>query len=220
MEGLEEGKKRISEAVIRRLPRYYRFLSELQGRNVERISSKELSRSMGITASQVRQDLNQFGGFGQQGYGYNVDYLQREIGKILGLNQMYTMIIIGAGNLGRAICNHQNFDRRGFHIAALFDVNPEMTGKEINRVPVYSMDFLETYLREKRVDIAALCIPSSRAQEVAMQLCSCGIKGLWNFSSVELRVPEPVKVENVRLTESLMTLSFAIKEAGGKPYEE
>ena len=215
----DDGKKKISEAAIRRLPRYYRFLTELQGRNIERISSKELSRGMEITASQVRQDLNHFGGFGQQGYGYNVDYLQNEIGKILGLNQTYTMIIIGAGNLGRAICNHQNFNRRGFHIAALFDINREMTGKQINATPVYSMDYLEEYLQENRADIAALCIPSAHAQEVAVRLCACKINVLWNFSSVELDVPKTVQVENVRLTESLMTLSFAIKEAGGDLHE-
>lgn len=213
MEGSEEGKKKISEAVIRRLPRYYRYLSELLGNNVERISSKELSQSLGITASQVRQDLNQFGGFGQQGYGYNVEYLQKEIGRILGLNQMYSMIIIGAGNLGRAICNHQNFDRRGFHILALFDVNPKRTGGELNNIPVYDMGQLEEYMSKHRIDIAALCIPSSSAQEAAMRLCNCGIKGLWNFSSIELKVPGHVRVENVHLTESLMTLSYAIKES-------
>ncbi len=213
MDGAEEGKKKISEAVIRRLPRYYRYLSELMSRNVERISSKELSRSLDITASQVRQDLNQFGGFGQQGYGYNVEYLQKEIGRILGLNRRYSMIIVGAGNLGRAICNHQNSDRRGFHIAALFDVNPEAAGRELNHLPVYGMEQMESYITEHRIDIAALCIPSNRAQEVAMRLCSCGIKGLWNFSSIELKVPANVKVENVHLTESLMTLSYAIKES-------
>lgn len=211
MQPSEEGKRKISQAVIRRLPRYYRFLSELQANHVERVSSKELSHDLKITASQVRQDLHQFGGFGQQGYGYNVDYLHGEIGRILGLKQSYSMIIIGAGNLGSAICKHQNFDRRGFHVIAMFDVNPDMTGKSMNQVPVMGLDCLEGFLADNPADIAALCIPSAHAQEVANRLCACGIKGLWNFSSTELKVPDSVKIENVHLTESLMTLSFAIQ---------
>lgn len=203
-------KKKISMAVIRRLPRYYRILSDLLTRDVERISSYELSSIMGTTASQVRQDLNNFGGFGQQGYGYNVAYLQREIGKILGLGHMHSMIIVGAGNLGRAICNHHNFERRGFHIVALFDSNPELHGTQINGIPVYAMEQLEHFMDETPVEIAALCIPSTNAVQIAKLLTKKGIKGIWNFSSTKLQVEGPTKVENVHLTESLMTLSYAI----------
>ncbi len=204
-------KKKISIAVVRRLPRYYRILSDLMSHDVERISSQDLSKIMGTTASQVRQDLNNFGGFGQQGYGYNVSYLQKEIGKILGLGHLYSLIVVGAGNLGRAICNHQNFERRGFHIVAMFDSNPQICGTKVNNIPVYPMERLEPFIERYPVEIAALCIPSANAPQIAKVLADKGIKGIWNFSSTELHLDVSVKVENVHLTESLMTLSYALQ---------
>ena len=200
----------ISAAVIKRLPRYYRYLQELQNEKVERISSEELSRRMGVTASQIRQDLNNFGGFGQQGYGYNVEYLKTEIGKILGLDHTHNMIIIGSGNLGKAIAGYTKFENRGFIVTGLFDSNPELVGRMVRDLTIKSMDDLEGFLQENEVSIAALTIPKHDAQAVADILCSNGVKAIWNFAHVDLSVPKHVHVENVNLIESLMQLSFQL----------
>lgn len=200
--------KEISKAVIKRLPRYYRYLGELMDSNVERISSGELSERMHVTASQIRQDLNNFGGFGQQGYGYNVEYLYEEIGKILGLDKKHNMVIIGAGNLGQAIANYGNFENRGFITKALFDANPELTNKKIRGILVRPMDQLESYLQQEQIHIVALAIPKESALVVAQRVVNCGIKGIWNFAHTDLNVPEDVMVENVHLSESLMRLSY------------
>lgn len=203
---------KISQAVIGRLPRYYRYLGELNDRNVERISSKELSDMMKVTASQIRQDLNHFGGFGQQGYGYNVDYLCREIAKILGLDRTHNLIIIGAGNLGSALANYMNFEKRGFLFKGIFDKNPELTGKLINNLSVQPMDGLEEFVKDNGIDIAVLTIPKDGAVGVADRLVRSGIKGIWNFAHIDLNVPGSVEVENVHLSDSLMKLSFNINE--------
>ena len=202
----------ISKAVIGRLPRYYRYLGELNEAGVERISSSDLSKKMHVTASQIRQDLNNFGGFGQQGYGYNVKYLRTEIGKILGLDQSHNMVIIGAGNLGQALANYASFARNGFILKGIFDVNPELKGKVIRDIPIRMMDELETVLQEENIDIAALTIPKTKAVEVSDILVRNGIKAIWNFAHTDLNLPDEVIVENVHLTDSVMTLSYKLSE--------
>lgn len=202
--------KEISQAVIRRMPRYYRYLGELLDDGVERISSNELSARMRVTASQIRQDLNNFGGFGQQGYGYNVKYLYDEIGNILGINQRHNMIVIGAGNLGQALANYVNFEKRGFVIIGLFDVNPALRGTSVRDIEVRMMDELESFVKEKPVDIAALTIPKGYAKDTANLLVDLGINAIWNFAHLDLELPEHVVVENVHLSESLMQLSYNI----------
>ena len=204
------SERHISQAVIRRLPRYYRYLGELLENGVERISSKELSEKMSITASQIRQDLNNFGGFGQQGYGYNVKNLQDEIGKILGLNSEQKFIIIGAGNLGQALANYSSFEKRGFLLKGIFDVNPRLEGVSIRGVKIHMMDELEEFLEKNAIDIAVLTIPKDKAVEVAGILAQSNVKGIWNFAHTDLNVPEGVIVENVHLSESLMRLSYKI----------
>lgn len=201
----------ISQAVIRRLPRYYRYLGDLLAQGTERISSNDLSVKMNSTASQIRQDLNNFGGFGQQGYGYNVKYLHDEIGKILGLDRTHNMIIIGAGNLAKAIVRYDKFERLGFPTLAMFDVNPELFGKTINGIKVYSLDDLESFIKENKVDIAALTLPKQNAIEAANKLVGLGVKSIWNFAHVDLAFEdEDVVVENVHLSDSLMQLSYNI----------
>lgn len=202
--------KSISAAVIKRLPRYYRYLSDLQSENVERISSDELSKRMGVTASQIRQDLNNFGGFGQQGYGYNVEYLRTEIGKILGLDKVHHMVIIGGGNLGRALAGYANFESRGFVVKGIFDSNPELVGTKIRDIKIMSMGVLETFLKENDVAIVALAIPRGDAVSVAKKLYDCGIRAIWNFAHVDLDLPSDAFVENVHLSESLMQLSYRL----------
>ncbi|QJA09697.1 redox-sensing transcriptional repressor Rex [Romboutsia sp. CE17] len=202
------GNKNISMAVIRRLPKYYRYLGDLLDKDIQRISSKELSDIIGFTASQIRQDLNNFGGFGQQGYGYNVDALHKEIGKILGLETKYNAILIGAGNLGQAIANYSGFRKAGFEIKALFDANPRMIGLKIREFEVLDSEQIEEFIKENNVDIAIMCIPKQGGQELADRLVSAGIKGIWNFAPLDLDVPPSVIVENVNLTESLFTLSY------------
>lgn len=202
--------KEISQAVIRRMPRYYRYLGELLDDGVERISSNELSARMRVTASQIRQDLNNFGGFGQQGYGYNVEFLYEEIGKILGLDQKHNLIIIGAGNLGQALVNYVDFERRGFLFKGVFDVNPALYGKKIRGIEVQCMDHMGQFVRENNIDIAVLTVPKTEAAEIAERLISYGIKGIWNFAHVDLKVPEGIQVENVHLSDSLMKLSYNI----------
>ncbi len=202
--------KEISQAVITRLPRYYRYLGDLKDAGVERISSQELSRIMRVTASQIRQDFNHFGGFGQQGYGYNVDYLYVEIGKILGLNQSHNLILIGAGNLGQALANYMNFEKRGFIITGIFDVNPKLIGNSVRGILIQPMENMKGFIKENDVDIAVLTIPKAGAVKVAEQLVECGIRGIWNFAHVDLEVPDHVLVENVHLSDSLMKLSYRI----------
>lgn len=200
--------REISQAVIRRLPRYYRYLGELLENGVERISSNDLSKRMKVTASQIRQDLNNFGGFGQQGYGYNVKYLYTEIGKILGLEQHHNIIIIGAGNLGQALANYADFEKRGFILKGIFDVNPTLADVSIRGVPVRMMDELEQFVRENDIEIGVLTIPKTKAVEVANNLVNNGVRAIWNFAHIDLNLPENVIVENVHLSESLMRLSY------------
>ncbi len=204
--------KEISQAVIRRMPRYYRYLGELLDDGVERISSNELSARMRVTASQIRQDLNNFGGFGQQGYGYNVKYLYDEIGNILGINQRHNMIVIGAGNLGQALANYVNFEKRGFVIIGLFDVDSALEGTSVRDIKVLMMDELESFVKEQPVDIAALTMPKEHAKRIANILVDLGINAIWNFAHLDLELPEHVVVENVHLSESLMQLSYNIAD--------
>lgn len=203
--------KEISQAVIRRMPRYYRYLGELLEEGVERISSNDLSRRMRVTASQIRQDLNNFGGFGQQGYGYNVQFLYDEIGKILGLNETHHIIVIGAGNLGQAITNYVKFEKFGFIITALFDVNLKLKGQTVRGIPIYLMDELDQYCKDHPVDIAALTLPKEKADETAQHLVQLGVHAIWNFAHVDLDLSDnQVVVENVHLSDSLMQLSYNI----------
>ncbi len=205
------NEKGISLAVIQRLPRYYRYLGELLENDVIRISSKELSERMNVTASQIRQDLNNFGGFGQQGYGYNVEYLYTEIGKILGLDKSYSVIIIGAGNLGQALANYTDFERRGFYVKGIFDVNPVLEGMTIRGVEIRMLDDLEEFIKNNTVNIAALTIPKLKAPALAKELVRMGIRAIWNFAPIDLNLPSDVMVENVHLAESLMKLSYNLK---------
>lgn len=205
--------KNISIAVIKRLPRYYRYLGELLAHDVVRISSKELSEKMGVTASQIRQDLNNFGGFGQQGYGYQVEYLYTEIGKILGLDKKNTLIILGAGNLGMALVNSTGLQRRGFEVVGIFDVKPEVVGTTVRGIPVAHIDTLEQFLKEHEVDMAALTVPKAVAPTLAADVVKWGVKAIWNFAPTDLQLPQDVVLENVHLTESLMRLSYKKKAA-------
>lgn len=203
--------KEISQAVIRRMPRYYRYLGDLLDEGVERISSNELSSRMNVTASQIRQDLNNFGGFGQQGYGYNVKFLHEEIGKILGLNQRHNIIVVGAGNLGQALANYVKFERLGFVIIALFDVNPALKGKCVRGIEIHMIDELEAFIKSHEVDIAALTMPKEQADVMAHKLVELGVHAIWNFAHVDLELTdEDVVVENVHLSDSLMQLSYNI----------
>lgn len=192
------------------MPRYYRYLGELIDEGVERISSNELSIRMKVTASQIRQDLNNFGGFGQQGYGYNVQYLYEEIGKILGLDFQHNVIVVGAGNMGQALANYVKFEKRGFVITGLFDVNPALIGTAVRGIEIYSMDNLPEFVRGHRVDIAVLTLPKDKAEQAADTLVRLGIRAIWNFAHLDLDLPEDVVVENVHLSDSLMQLSYNI----------
>lgn len=206
---LEHSK--ISIAVVRRLPRYYRFLAELLKTGVVRISSRELSDKMALTASQIRQDLNCFGGFGQQGYGYHVRELHDEIGKILGLNNCIDAILVGAGNLGLAVANHMDFDNRGFHLVGIFDQNPEIIGQMLKGITIMHTDLLEKFCTERHPQVAILCIPKTATKDISERLISVNVKGFWNFSHYDLITPDIV-VENVHLSDSLMTLRYKMKE--------
>lgn len=201
--------KEISQAVIRRLPRYYRYLGDLLDEGVERISSNELSEKMKVTASQIRQDLNNFGGFGQQGYGYNVQYLYDEIGRILGLQQQHNIIVIGAGNLGQALANYSKFEKLGFVIIGLFDIDPALKGQTVRGIPVMMLDELETFAASHKIEIAALTMPRHTADTIANRLAGLGIRAIWNFAHVDLDLMDKnVVVENVHLSDSLMLLSY------------
>ncbi len=199
----------ISEAVIKRLPRYYRHIKQLADSGVTRVSSNKIAGVLNITASQVRQDLCNFGGFGQQGYGYDVVKLKNELAVILGLDKEYDMIIVGAGNIGRALAGYKGFVDDGFFVRALFDIDPRCTS--INGIKVYEMDLLEAYLKQNNVDIAIIATQKDSAKSVADELIKYGVKSIWNFAPVELEVPEGVTVENISMSESLYVLSFRSK---------
>ena len=204
--------KQISKAVIKRLPRYYRYLGELLEDNVERISSNDLSKKMRVTASQIRQDLNNFGGFGQQGYGYNVKYLYTEIGKILGLDIVHPMIIVGAGNLGQALANYVEFEKRGFKLVGIFDVNPVLEGIAVRGIEIQMISDLPFFMKENNIEIAILTLPKNKERDMAEILIENGIKAIWNFAHIDLDTPDDVIVENVHLSESLMTLSYNLSQ--------
>ena len=202
----------ISESVIKRLPRYYRFLGELKAAGMTRISSRELSEKMGLTASQIRQDLNCFGGFGQQGYGYNIELLQSEIARILGIDAPKSAILIGVGNLGKAITMHVNFESKGFKLIGLFDSKESLVGQMIKNLPVRSISTLDEFCRENLPEAAFLCIPKKAAVQLSNQLVRLGIKGFWNFSHYDIAYDYPdAIVENVHLGDSLLTLAYQMK---------
>ena len=204
------SERKISQAVISRLPRYLRYLGDLKDEGVERISSHDLSVRMHVTASQIRQDFNHFGGFGQQGYGYNVGYLYDEIAKIIGLDHKHTLIIVGAGNLGQALANYMNFERRGFLILGIFDKNPELIGKKVRDMEIEDISLAAEFVKKHDIEIAVLTLPKAGATEVVGNLVDAGIKGIWNFAHVDLELPDSVIVENVHLSESLMKLSYKL----------
>lgn len=204
-------KENISDAVIRRLPRYYRQLTDLCNRGVVRISSHSLGQEMNITASQIRQDFSCFGEFGQQGYGYNVEELRTEIGHILGVDNDHHLIMIGVGNLGRALLHNFPFSDTGFTVDGAFDVSPAIIGSTVNGVPVYSMEELDTYIRDHNVDVVVMTVPQSVAQDMADHLIALGVHGFWNFTNIELSSTNPnVKFENIHFADSLLTLSYRI----------
>lgn len=207
-----DKKKNISMAVIKRIPKYYRYLKELANNDVDRISSNELSEKIGFTASQIRQDLNCFGDFGQQGYGYNVKELLSQISGILGLDKDYNIVIIGAGNIGQAIANYTYFQKMSFDVKAIFDINPKLIGLKIREVPILDIDELEGFIGKNQIDIGIICVPKERAQDVCEVITEAGIKAIWNFAPIDLKVPNDVIVENVHLSESLMTLSYLLNE--------
>ena len=209
-------KKKVSSAVIKRLPRYYRYLHDLLKLEIKRISSKELSERMGVTASQIRQDLNCFGEFGQQGYGYNVEMLFNEIGNILGLNKVYNSIIIGAGNMGRALANYSNFKKWGFIITGIFDIDKKVIGKKINNIEVMNFDSIDEFVRKNKTDIAIICVPYEQTPDITNKMTHLGIKGLWNFSPMDLDLSCDVTVENVHLSDSLMVLGYRLNNKGEK----
>ncbi len=205
--------KEISQAVIRRMPRYYRYLGELIEAGAERISSGDLSSRMNVTASQIRQDLNNFGGFGQQGYGYNVKYLYEEIGKILGLGRKHNIIIVGAGNLGQALANYLEFEKFGFEITALFDINEKLKNQCIRGIEIHMLDELDDFVKREKVDIAALTMPKANADVMANRLVELGIPAIWNFAHVDLKLEnQDVVVESVHLSDSLMQLSYNLEQ--------
>jgi redox-sensing transcriptional repressor len=207
-----ERKKNISMAVIKRLPKYHRYLREMLNNDVDRISSKDLSEKIGFTASQIRQDLNCFGDFGQQGYGYNVKELYNQISGILGLTRDYKTVIIGAGNIGQAIANYTRFGTLGFELQGIFDANPKLIGLRIRDVEILDIDKLQGFLKQNRIDIGIICVPRINAQKVCDVLLANGVKALWNFAPVDLSTPEDVIVENVHLSESLLTLTYLLNE--------
>lgn len=203
-------KKKVPEVVIRRLPRYYRYLNELNKSGQTRISSSALGKKMGVTASQIRQDFSYFGGFGQQGYGYNVRYVIEEIERLFGVLAEFKAIIVGAGNLGHALANYQGVKNRGVKILAMFDVSPDKIGQDGKEIPVKHIDEMEKFVRENQVDFAILTLPKDNVHGVVDTLKECGVRGFWNFTAVELETDGDVSVENVHLTDSLMTLGYKI----------
>ena len=213
--------EKVSTAVIRRLPRYYRHLSELESSGVVRISSNALGKIMGLTASQIRQDLFCFGEFGQQGYGYKVESLKEEIGEILGINRGHTLVVLGAGNLGRAIIENFRFSGNGFRVLAAFDVRDSVVGTSIAGVPVYHADELEAFLKQNPVSVGMLTVPISAAQEMGDRLAAAGVRGIWNFTNYEITPPsEDVVVESVHFSDRLLTLSYLISQREAHSEEE
>ncbi|MBQ2816456.1 MAG: redox-sensing transcriptional repressor Rex [Clostridia bacterium] len=200
----------VSDVVIRRLPQYYRHLESLERSGVTRISSKELGAQMGLTASQIRQDINFFGTFGQQGYGYNVRDLKDHLAGILGLNKGYNMIVVGMGSIGHAIVNYQSFKKRGFNFTALFDNAPSLVGRTVSDIEIKNIIELKSFLSKNRVDIAAICTPSDAAQDIADTLIEGGVSAIWNFAPVSLNVPSDIALNNVHLTDSLLFLSYKL----------
>ena len=208
----EIQKPTVSGAVIKRLPRYHRYLGDLLAQGKLRISSADLSRLMNVTASQIRQDLNCFGGFGQQGYGYNVKYLYGKISELLGVEEGYAAVIVGAGNLGRALASTHMFERRGVNRIAMFDKNPEVIGKTYSSIPVHDVKELYDFCKREKVAIGVLTVPKEAAYDVCKVLISAGVKGIWNFANMELKFPKSdVIVENIHLGDSLMKLCYEIK---------
>jgi len=201
------NKNGISMAVIKRLPKYHRYLTELLNNDLDRISSKDLSKRIGFTASQIRQDLNCFGDFGQQGYGYNVKELLNQITMILGLTKEFKTVIIGAGNIGQAVANYVKFEKLGFNLQSIFDINPKLIGIKIRDIEIKDIDFLDGFLKETHIDIGIICVPTIYAQKVCDILVNNGVNGIWNFAPMDLVVPEEVIIENVHLSDSLLTLS-------------
>jgi redox-sensing transcriptional repressor len=205
-------KDRVSEAVIRRLPKYYRYLKDLERIGVERISSQELSKKMGIKATQIRQDLNCFGGFGQQGYGYHVKMLKKEIMDIIGLNREYKVILVGAGNMGQALANYVGFEKEGFDIVAIFDINPKLIGNTIRNKEIRDIDTLHVYAKENPVDLCIIATPKETAQAIADTVIGVGIRSIWNFAPVDVEARNGVCVENVHLNDSLYTLVYRMND--------
>lgn len=202
--------KKVSLAVIKRLPRYYRFLGDLLDNGITRISSKDLSLKMNLTASQIRQDLNNFGCFGQQGYGYNVELLLNEIKEILGLNKTYNLVILGAGKIGQALLNYNKFEKRGFNFIGIFDIDKNIIGSNLKGIKVQDINNLKSFSKENHIDIAVIAVPVSNASDLYEDVVSYGIKSIWNFSNTELKQKEGVIIENVHLTDSLMTLAYRL----------
>ena len=201
----------ISNSVIRRLPRYYRFLGELEDQQISKISSRELSERMHLTASQIRQDLNCFGGFGQQGYGYNVSELRKEIGRLLGVDKHRKTILIGAGNLGTALAVHINFEKSGCSLIGIFDSNKKIVGNPLGKLTITDIDDLEKFCRENKPEVAVLCIPKSVTKEIVDRLTELGVRSFWNFSHYDINVEHKnIIVENVHLGDSLLTLSYGV----------
>lgn len=213
---------KVSIAVIRRLPRYYRHLSELRQQGTVRISSSALGKAMGLTASQIRQDLFCFGGFGQQGYGYNVEKLREEIGEILGINRGHTAVVLGVGNLGHALIQNFKFGNNGFRVEAAFDIDDDVIDTNVGNIPVYSIDELDDYLVQHRVDVGVITVPRSVAASMAERLVRGGVKGIWNFANIELKLDnaQDVIVENVHFADSLLTLSYMISKPANDDGEE
>lgn len=207
---MDKMDKKVSLALIKRLPRYYRFLGDLLDNGITRISSKDLSQKMNVTASQIRQDLNTFGCFGQQGYGYNVELLLEEIKDILGLNKTYNLVILGAGKIGQALLNYGNFEKRGFNFIGIFDIDEKIVGNNIRGLTVNHIDTLEQFVQQNQVDIVVLAVPGANACDLYKMVVKCGIKAIWNFSNTELKLKEGVVIENVHLTDSLMTLVYRL----------
>ena len=204
--------KLISKAVIKRLPRYRRYLGELKKKGVEKISSKDLSELIGYTASQIRQDLNNFGGFGQQGYGYSVANLYDEIGNILGLNKTYEIVVVGFGRLGQAMASYIDKNEKQFHIAGIFDVSNKLKDVEFKDAFVSTCEDLKEFVQKNNIEIAVITVPREKGQIVADTLVDAGIKGIWNFSSVDLELPERISVENVHMSDSLHALAYYMKD--------
>ena len=207
-----DKKKNISMAVIKRLPKYHRYLSELMNNDIDRISSKDLSEKIGFTASQIRQDLNCFGDFGQQGYGYNVKELCSQISSILGLTRAYSTVIIGAGNIGQALANYTKFEKLGFGLKGIFDTNPKLSGMRIREVQIQDIDLMENFLNNNKIDVGIICTTKSSAQSVCDILVKNGVKAIWNFAPVDLVVPEDTIIENEHLSDSLLTLSYLLNQ--------